>query len=195
MTRIVPTNAVLVPQGAKRVFKGQIYDVYQWPQKLFDGSVATFEMLKRVDTIQVLALTDDRIIALEEVQPGRPLFLKLPGGRAEEGEDWLAAAKRECQEELGMEFASWRLITVRQPIVKIEWFVATFVAFGLVSERPPQPDAGERMTIMQLSLEDWKRRLDAEANPFTADLRQLFASIYSVEQLKGMPSYQGRVVD
>jgi hypothetical protein len=29
------------PASAKKVFEGVLYDVYQWPQKLYDGSTAT----------------------------------------------------------------------------------------------------------------------------------------------------------
>ncbi len=38
-----------IPPNAKRVFKGIIFDVYQWQQKMFDGSKETFEMLKRAN--------------------------------------------------------------------------------------------------------------------------------------------------
>lgn len=38
-----------IPPNAQRVFSGKIFDVYQWPQPLFDGSIATFEVAKRLD--------------------------------------------------------------------------------------------------------------------------------------------------
>jgi hypothetical protein len=58
---VVPKNAKVIPKQAQRVFKGQIFDVYQWPQKLFDGSTQTFEMLKRPDTLTVLAIKNDKL--------------------------------------------------------------------------------------------------------------------------------------
>jgi len=33
MKKTIPADAVLVPDDAKRVFNGMIFDVYQWPQK------------------------------------------------------------------------------------------------------------------------------------------------------------------
>ena len=39
-----------LPKNAKRVFKGKIFDVYQWDQKMFDNSVEIFEKMKRTDT-------------------------------------------------------------------------------------------------------------------------------------------------
>lgn len=32
--RILPANAKLIPPEAECVFQGEIYDVYQWSQKL-----------------------------------------------------------------------------------------------------------------------------------------------------------------
>ena len=43
MKKLIPPDAVLVPDGATRVFQGEIFGVYQWPQQLFDGSTDTFE--------------------------------------------------------------------------------------------------------------------------------------------------------
>lgn len=52
--KIVPTDAILIPDSARRVFKGIIYDVYHWQQELHDGSATTFEMLRRTDTMSAI---------------------------------------------------------------------------------------------------------------------------------------------
>ena len=59
--RVLPKGARLIPPEADRVFRGEIYEVYQWPQKMPDGSVETFEMLRRPDT--VMARVDRRFNA------------------------------------------------------------------------------------------------------------------------------------
>lgn len=51
--RVLPKGARLIPPEADRVFRGEIYEVYQWSQKMPDGSVKTFEMLRRPDTVMV----------------------------------------------------------------------------------------------------------------------------------------------
>jgi len=43
--------------------------VYQWPQKMFDGSTATFEMIKRPDTVQIIATVGNKILMTQEEQP------------------------------------------------------------------------------------------------------------------------------
>ena len=48
--RVLLKGARLIPPEADCVFRGEIYEVHQWPQKMPDGSVKTFEMLRRPDT-------------------------------------------------------------------------------------------------------------------------------------------------
>lgn len=84
-----------VPSQAKRVFKGIIFDVYQWEQELFDGSKQTFEMLKRPDTVEVIAVKDGSILMSRQSQPNKHDFFSLFGGRVEPDEEPLAAAQRE----------------------------------------------------------------------------------------------------
>ena len=47
------------PPQAKRVFKGMIFDVYQWEQEMYDGSTHTFEKIIRPDTVLVIPVTED----------------------------------------------------------------------------------------------------------------------------------------
>jgi hypothetical protein len=35
--------AIKTPKGAKLAFRGVVFDVYQWKQRMFDGSYQTFE--------------------------------------------------------------------------------------------------------------------------------------------------------
>src|SRR3989344_9504870 len=99
-----PKSKQPMPDNAKRVFKGVIFDVYQWEQEMFDGSKATFEKLKRPDTVVIFGvLPDGKIILTEQEQPSKEPFIGATGGRVDEGEEILAAAKRELLEESGYE--------------------------------------------------------------------------------------------
>jgi ADP-ribose pyrophosphatase len=194
MSRIVPQNAMLIPETAKRVFTGQIFDVYQWPQELFDGTTATYEMLKRPDTLQVIAVKDGKLVLLEEQQSGRPTYVRFPGGRVESDEDWQVAAERECREEIGMRFDSWRLIDVRQSTVKIEWFVATFLAIDFIGTEEPQPESGEHITDMDLSFDEVKQRLQLEDNPVIGYAQKIFEKFNSLDDLLAAPPFTGKVI-
>jgi ADP-ribose pyrophosphatase len=152
--RLLPEGAKMVPTEAARVFKGEIYDVYQWPQKMFDGSTKTFEMLKRVDTVQIIAVKDGKIVVVLEEQPHKAKFYGVPGGRVDPGEDTLTAAKRELLEETGMVFDNFELVDIAQPQSNIEWFVYTYVATDFASQGDKHLDNGERNEIFEMDYDE-----------------------------------------
>lgn len=146
--RTLPPNAILIPDHAVRVFHGQLFDVYQWQQEMFDGSYETFEMLRRPDTIAVIAIDDKgEIIACHEEQPGGIVRENhIPAGRVDPTDtSVLAAAKREVEEEIGYRFKHWKLFEVHQPLSKMEWFIHTFVAWGEDGNVPVHHDPGEKI--------------------------------------------------
>lgn len=159
--RIVPDGAILVPECAHRVFKGEIFDVYQWEQILFDGSHATFEMLKRPDTVKVIAVTDGgEIIMCNEMQPGGITRRQsLPGGRVDQTDiSVVAAAQRELAEETGYTFHHWGLLDTVQRERKIDWFVYTFIAWGDGVRVEQRLDSGEDIEIVKGSFADMKAK-------------------------------------
>ena len=142
-----------LPEQAKRVFKGVIFDVYQWQQKMFDGSEETFEVLKRPSTVLVLATSGSSVFVCEEEQPGRPLHNGLIGGRQEEGEEPLDCAKRELMEEAGLVSDDWELFKIYQPVVKVDWSVYIFTARGCQKVAEQKLDAGEKIAVKELSFD------------------------------------------
>lgn len=195
MDKTVPADAILIPGHAEKVFSGKIFDVYQWPQQMFDGSTATFEMLRRPDTVIFLAITnDDTIIFIREEQPGRTEHTRLPGGRVDPGEDWLTAVKRECAEEIGKTFDQWRLIDVRQPVAKIEWFVATYLATGLTAEQAVAHDAGERIVSVPMTFVQAKAYMANTADPLNDYTYALFERAESLDDLRALAEFQGKKV-
>lgn len=154
MSRILPPDANLVPEKAELVFKGEIFDVYQWEQKLYDDSLATFEMLKRPDTVIIIPLVDNELIYIVDKQPPSQNKIGFPGGRVDANETWDDAAKRELLEETGLTFNNWKLIDVIQPVHKIEWFIAYYVAWDKLNEVEPDPGSGEIIEIKSGSIEE-----------------------------------------
>lgn len=60
---------VTIAEGAKCVFQGIRFDIYQREQKQFDGSYRTFECVKRFDSVQGVLIDWDKICIPEEIQP------------------------------------------------------------------------------------------------------------------------------
>ena len=185
-----------MPDNAERVFEGRIFDVYQWQQTMFDGAQRTFEMLKRPDTVQVIVLRGDKILLINDRQPGRGARIQLPGGRSDESDsDWLAAAQRELREETGLVCESWCLIDVVQPQSKIEWFVATFLAQEITAELAPELDAGgEKITMRWMPYGEFHKGLISDELKMTY-LIPLLRRLGSVSGLRAIKPYEGMPVD
>lgn len=151
-----PKSKQPIPDNAKKVFDGVLFDVYQWEQELFDGTKTLFEKLKRPDTVVVFPVLDDgKIILTEQEQPGKEPFIGATGGRVDEGEDILEAAKRELLEESGYEASEFILWDAQHPTSKIDWVVYTFIAKGLKKVSDMNLDAGEKITLKFVNLDEF----------------------------------------
>jgi len=145
-----------LPENAKLVFKGVIYDVYHWEQEMFDGSKATFERLKHKDTANVIAIVGDKIMLLEQEQPVKGKFLSLPGGKGEDGEKTVEIARREFLEETGyvaqaLDF--WKRFN--SPISSMLWNNDFYIARNCTLQQEPELDNGEKISIKWISFEDF----------------------------------------
>jgi ADP-ribose pyrophosphatase len=189
MRTVIPPAAHPIPAAAQRVFQGKIFAVYQWPQTLFDGTTATFEMLKRPDTVVVLPIKDEKLVVIKERQPGSgPAAYGLPGGRHDvEAETELEAAQREVREETGLGFKSWKLLQVWQPHTKIDWLVYLFVAYDYSDQVPQVLDAGEEVTVELVDLEQARALADQGGTDMPKDLLH---QVQALSELPMLPQYR-----
>lgn len=167
-----------LPANAKRVFKGVIFDVWQWDQKMFDGTTKPFEVLRRPDTAVIIPVVGNKILVQKETQPDKPQpYLSLPGGRLDPGEQPLAAAKRELLEESGYTSDDWMLWKTVKPVIKIIWNVHFFIAKNCTRVQKAHLDAGEKIYGSLLSLEEFLNLSeddsfkDKELKPFLLAMR------------------------
>ena len=150
-----PESRQPIPEHARRVFEGVLFDVYQWEQELFDGSVATFEKLKRNDSALVIpVLENGKLLITEDEQPGRKPVITFPGGQGEKGETPEALVRRELLEETGYEAGVLELLSATQPATKIEWAIFAFVARDCRKVAEPALDPGERITLREITFDE-----------------------------------------
>ena len=187
MRSYVPNNVVVVPEYAEKVFSGVIFDVYQWPQEMFDGSTQTFEMAKRPDSVEVIAVHDGGILVSHEEQPFAGHYISIPAGMHDHSdEDELAAAKRELREETGYSFKNWKLIHVAQSgSGKIDHLVYTFLASALDEIVPQQLDAGERIEVELMPFAAFKELETTRKMRFYPDY--VMKNVFSVGELLALP--------
>jgi ADP-ribose pyrophosphatase len=155
--RVQKNTMKKIPDNAKLVFKGVIFDVYHWQQEMFDGSFATFEALKKRESVTVVAVCDGKILINQEEQPGRTPFVAVPGGMCEKGDDPLATAKRELLEETGYVSDDWQEWFVSDPLnhAKIEWNNYFYIAKNCKKVADQKLDAGEKITSLLISFEEF----------------------------------------
>jgi 8-oxo-dGTP pyrophosphatase MutT (NUDIX family) len=153
-----PSSKQPIPPDAEEIFHGRIFDVYQWSQKMFDGTVETFEKLKRPDTVNVIpVLENGNILLSKQSQPSREPFTGTFGGMIDHGETPQEAAARELREETGYESPSYTLIHSVQPVAKIDWAIYTYVARNVKKVGSPILDAGENISIFEVSFDEFVR--------------------------------------
>lgn len=148
-----------IPNNAKCVFKGVIFDVYQWEQEMFDGSHETFEALKRPNTVLTIPVVGSKLLLSFEEQPGKTRHHRLFGGRAEPNEDPLETAKRELLEETGMESPDWELFGSYEFDGKIEWSTYIFIARDCQKIAEQKLDAGEKIDVYECQLSEFMEKI------------------------------------
>lgn len=143
---------------AKQVHHGPIFNIYQWQQKMYDGSLATFERLKEKDSVVGICVTEDKkILLLKEEQPGRKACLCFPGGGIEDGENPVEAVRRELTEETGYEAGEVVFWKARQlnPVSDRAFF--TFILRGCVPTGQKTHEVGEKIAVSEITFEEMMR--------------------------------------
>lgn len=166
-----------IPPGARRVFQGQIFDVYQWDQLMPDESTQVFEMLKRPDTVITIPIVDGKLLSQYEIQPTQS-HITFPGGRVDAGEDLLVAAKRELLEEQGYASDDWEHYMSYQPQEKIDWEVHIYIAHDAQRVDNPRRELGEQIEAKLISFEEFvmlvkQGGLRGSAGGFQADILRM----------------------
>jgi len=150
-----------IPSHAKCVFKGIVYDVYQWQQQTFSGEIKTYEALYRPDVAVVIAVQQDAILIAKEEQAVIGEFWSHFGGFVEKDESPLQAAKREFYEESGYMADDWHLLGVYEHPGKVSSRTHIYRAGSLSHQGKAQLDCGERIELVSISWERWLTMLKA----------------------------------
>lgn len=143
-----PTPQLQRGEGAKIVFSGVIFKIWQWEQELYDSSKSIYEGLSRNDTVTMLAITEDqKLIMTKQSQPGSRELWSFPGGIQDDVESVLQASKRELLEETGYVSDDWFFLFAEQFSGKIDWANFYLVAKNCKPIAKQNLDAGEKITL------------------------------------------------
>ena len=147
-----------IPKNATMAFKGRTWSVYQWKERMYDGSEGLFEGLKRNnDTVKIIATIGNKVISTKELQPGTEYYYSLPGGTIEDGETPLQAARRELSEETGLETDDWELFTKFDmlEVQRVECNTYIWLARGCKKTTIQKLDSGEKIDIIENTFDEF----------------------------------------
>jgi ADP-ribose pyrophosphatase len=140
--------------SSQTVFQGALLHVRKDVVELPNGKTSVREYIVHPGAVVVLALLDNGNLLFERQfrYPLRRVFLELPAGKIDPGEDILATAQRELLEETGYVAGEWRHLGVMHPCIgysdeRIEIFVAR--SLHLAGEK--QLDHNEFLDVVELS--------------------------------------------
>ncbi len=177
-----------LPENAKLTFKGEIWEVYQWPQKMFDGTTATFEGLKhRKNGVKIIAIHQGKIIMTKEKRPGeQKTYYTMPGGGIEENELPLDAAKRELLEETGVRSDTWEELYAFDVLnyPRIDFYTYLYVARNCTKVSEPKLDGGEEIAIEEVDFDTFVKNLYSNKERFGMAFSQIIENTEKINALK-----------
>ncbi len=163
------------PKHAKKVFEGVIFDLYQWPQKMFDGSIQTFEMAKRKDTVIIIASCKGKVVLLKQKQPNTDWFFCTPSGSMDiPGEKPKEAALRELREETGMvpeKLSLWKKV---EKSGKVKSTIYIYTAQNCKVVGPQKLDVGEKITVQYVSFDKYLNLSEHPSHHMQESLNDMF---------------------
>ena len=147
------------PLSADYKYRGRIINLRVDTALLPNGSSATREVVEHPGGVCVAALTEDGCLLFVRQfrYPYQKVFLELPAGKLDPGEDPLEAGKRELREETGAEAARYESLGELYPSPGycgeiIHLYAATGLTFGQMS-----PDEDEFLEVEKIPLEEAAR--------------------------------------
>ena len=138
------------------VFKGKLLYVKRDTVRLPDGGEAVREYIVHPGAVMIIPRLSDGKLLLERQYryPHARVFIEFPAGKIDPGEDPLATAKRELEEETGYVATHWIRLAQLHPLItysseRIEIYVADDL-----SHVGARLDHGEFVETFSASLEE-----------------------------------------
>ena len=131
------------------LLKGHFLHAVRDTVALPDGSTATREYVVHPGAVMIIPLLDNGEVVLERQYryPVQQVMIELPAGKLDPGEDVLACARRELQEETGYTAREWARAGVLHPVISYSTeFIEVWFARGLTAG-PSRLDEGEFLEV------------------------------------------------
>ncbi len=140
----------------KIAYHGNFLKVHRDTVSLPDGKHTSREYIKHPGAVVIIPVLDDGTILLERQYryPNDRVFIELPAGKIDPGEDPLACAMRELEEETGYTATDWHFVsTIHNAIAYSDEHLDIYLARGLTAGEAKLDD-GEFIETITASVDD-----------------------------------------
>jgi ADP-ribose pyrophosphatase len=144
------------PDASRTVYDGKLFDVTleRWGDH-------EREIVEHPGAVAIVAVDAEGMVALvrQPREAARKQLVELPAGTLEAGEEPLASARRELEEETGLTGGTWRELAAFYTTPGFcREHMHLFVAEG-VQPGPANPEADEQLELIRWKVEEIRTRL------------------------------------
>jgi len=136
------------------VYDGHFLKVERDRISLPNGKISHREFIRHPGAVVILPLLPDGRVLLERQfrYPNGQVFIEFPAGKIDPGEEHLACAKRELEEETGYTAGRWRFVcTIHNAIAYSDEHLELFLAEELVAGEQKLDD-GEFLELFTVTV-------------------------------------------